>query len=86
MSVIKTENLNVYCLVDRDSFIVTVLVDNTTIATFEYPIVDLAKDVVASLCNESGKIAGEDSDDAYETVQALEAASDWINDHIEDEE
>lgn len=86
MNAIRTENLNVYCLVDRDSFIVTVLVDNQTIATFEYPIVELARDVVASLCNDTGKIAGEDADDAYDAVQALEAAADLINDHIEDED
>lgn len=84
MSVIKTENLDVYALVDGAQFVVSVLVDNQTLATFEYPIADLAKDVVASLSNENGLITGDDAEDAYETIEALEAAADLINDHIED--
>lgn len=82
MNAIKTENLNVYALVDKDQFVVSVLVDNVTIATFEYPIADLAKDVVSSLSDENGKITGEDADDAYETMEALDAAYMFINDYI----
>ena len=82
MSVIKTENLSVYALVDGAQFVVTVLVDNQTLATFEYPITDLARDVVASLSNDEGLITGEDADDAYDTIEALEAAADFINDYI----
>jgi hypothetical protein len=84
MNVIKTENLDVYALVDRTNFVVTVLLDNQSLATFEYPIADLAKDVVSSLSNDRGVIDGEDADDAYETIEALEAAADYINDHIDD--
>lgn len=84
MSVIKTENLDVYALVDRDQFVVTVLVDNQTLATFEYPIADLAKDVVSSLADGAGVISGEDADDAYESIEAFEKAADFINDYIVD--
>lgn len=84
MSVIKTENLDVYALVDRANFVVTVLLDNQSLATFEYPIADLAKDVVASLGNDMGYISGEDAEDAYETIEALEAAADLINQAIDD--
>ena len=84
MSVIKTENLDVYALVDRDKFVVTVLLDNQSLATFEYPLMDLARDVVASLSNDKGDIEGDDSEDAYDTVLALEEAADYINDHIAD--
>jgi hypothetical protein len=84
MNAIKTENLDVYALVDKDLFVVSVLVDNVTLATFEYPIADLAKDVVASLSDENGEIIGEDADDAYETIEAFEAAMDHINAHIVD--
>lgn len=84
MNAIKTENLDVYALVDGDQFVVSVLVDNQTIATFEYPIADLAKDVVASLSDENGHITGEDADDAYETIEAFDKAYLFINDHIKD--
>lgn len=84
MSVIKTENLDVYALVDRTNFVVTVLLDGKSLATFEYPISDLAKDVVASLSNDEGLIMGEDADDAYETIDAFDQASDYINNYIED--
>ena len=82
MNAIKTENLDVYALVDGDQFVVTVLLDNQTLATFEYPIMDLAKDVVGSLSNENGDIEGEDADDAYDTIEALENAADLINSYI----
>ena len=84
MSVIKTENIDVYALVDRTNFVVTVLLDNQTLATFEYPIADLARDVVSSLSNDRNVIEGDDADDAYETIYALEAAADYINEAIED--
>jgi len=84
MNAIKTENLDVYALVDKDLFVVSVLVDNQTIATFEYPIADLAKDVVASLSDENGHITGEDAEDAYETMEALDNAYMYINDFIKD--
>jgi len=84
MSVIKTENIDVYALVDRTNFVVTVLLDNQTLATFEYPIADLARDVVSSLSNDRNVIEGDDADDAYETIDALEAAADYINEAIED--
>ena len=84
MSAFSIENLDVYALVDGTKFVVTVLVDNQTISTFEYPIADLARDVVMSLSDDEGKITGEDADDAYETIEALEAAADLINDHIDD--
>jgi hypothetical protein len=84
MNAIKTENLDVYALVDKDLFVVSVLVDNQTIATFEYPIADLAKDVVASLSDENGHITGEDAEDAYETMEALDNAYMYINDYIKD--
>lgn len=86
MNAIRTENLDLYALVDKNVFVVSVLVDNVTIATFEYPIADLARDVVGSLCDETGKITGEDAEDAYETIEALEAAADLINSYIEDPE
>ena len=84
MSVIKTENLDVYALVDKDQFIVSVLLEGQTLATFEYNIMDLAKDVVASLGNDRGVIEDEDADDAYDTVDAFEKAADYINEYIED--
>ena len=84
MSAFSIENLDVYALVDGTKFVVTVLVDNQTISTFEYPIADLARDVVMSLSDDEGKITGEDADDAYETIEALEVAADLINDHIDD--
>ena len=74
----------VYALMDKNVIVFTVLVDNVSIATFEYPIVDLAKDVVSSLSNDVGLISGEDAEDAYETIEVLEAAADLINDYIED--
>lgn len=86
MNAIRTENLDLYALMDKNVIVISVLLDNVSLATFEYPIVDLAKDVVGSLSNENGKITGEDAEDAYETIEALEAAADLINDHIEDPE
>ena len=84
MNAIKTENLDVYALVDGDVFVVSVLVDNKTIATFEYPIEDLANDVITSLSNDQGLIDGDDADDAWATVEALEAAAAHINSYIAD--
>lgn len=84
MSVIKTENLDVYALIDRNNFVVSVLLDGTTLATFEYPIADLASDIVGSLCDDRGFITGEDAEDAYESIDALEKASSFINGYIED--
>ena len=84
MNAIRTDNVDVYALVDGSQFVVTVLVDNQTLATFEYPIADLARDVVTSLSNDQGLIMGDDAEDAYDTVEALEAAADFINDYIED--
>lgn len=84
MNAIRTENLDVYALIDRDQFVVSVLVDGVTISTFEYPISELAKDVVGSLSDADGNISGDDADDAYDTIEALEAAADFINDAIVD--
>ena len=86
MNAIKIENLDVYALVDRANFVVSVLLDGRSLATFEYPIVDLAKDIVGSLSNDRGLISGDDAEDAYESIEALEAAADFINDYIEDDE
>lgn len=84
MSVIKTENLDVYALIDRNNFVVSVLLDGATLATFEYPIADLATDIVGSLCDDRGFITGEDAADAFETIDALEGAIIFINNYIED--
>ena len=84
MSVIKTENLDVYALVDRNNFVVSVLLDGKSLATFEYPIADLARDVITSLSTDKGLISGTDAEDAYETIEALEEAADLINQYIED--
>ncbi len=84
MNAIKTEDLDVYALIDRDNFVVTLLLDNKTIATFEYPIAALAKDVVASLSTDSHFIEGDDVEDAYETIDALEQAAEFINRYVRD--
>ena len=86
MNAIRTENLDVYALVDGTNFVVSVLVDNQTLATFEYPIKQLAMDVVGSLADDRGVITWDDADDAYDTIEAFEEAADFINDHIEDPE
>lgn len=84
MSAIKAEHLDVYALVEKSNVIISVLLDRKTIMTCEYPISELAQDIVLSLGDPDGFITGEDAEEAYETIAALEAAADLINDHIKD--
>ncbi len=83
MNAIKAEELDLYCLMDGDKFLVTLLLNDKIVSTFEYGIVELAQEFVGSMSGPDG-ITGDDAEDAYVLIDALEEASLIINDAIKD--
>lgn len=83
MNAIKAEELDLYCLMDGDKFIVTLLLNDKIVSTFEYGIVELAQEYVGSMSGPSG-ITGDDVEDTYVLIDALDEASELINDAIKD--
>ncbi len=83
MNAIKSEELDLYCLMDGDKFLVTLLLNDKIVSTFEYGIVELAQEFVGSMSGPDG-ITGDDAEDAYVLIDALEEASLIINDAIKD--
>ena len=83
MNAIKAEELDLYCLMDGDKFLVTLMLNDKIVSTFEYGIVELAQEYVGSMSGENG-IEGEDAEDAYVLIDALDEASELINDAIKD--
>lgn len=83
MNAIKAEELDLYCLMDGDRFLVTLLLQGKTVSTFEYGIVELAQEYVGSMSGPDG-IEGDDAEDAYVLIDALDEASELINDAIKD--
>lgn len=81
MNAIKAEELDLYCLMDGDKFIVTLMMAGKVVSTFEYKIVELAEEYVGSMSGPDG-IEGEDVDDALTLVDALDEASELINNAI----
>jgi hypothetical protein len=83
MNAIKTEELDLYCLMDGDKFIVTLMLNDKIVSTFEYGIVELAQEYVGSMSGPDG-ITGDDVEDAYCLIDALDEASELINDAIKE--
>ena len=83
MNAIKAEELDLYCLMDGDKFIVTLMMAGKIVSTFEYGIVELAQEYVGSMSGENG-IQGEDATDTFVLLDALDEASELINDAIKD--
>lgn len=83
MNAIKAEELDLYCLMEADKFLVTLMMAGKVVATFEYGIVELAQEYVGSMSGPEG-IRGEDAEDAYVLIDALDEASEIINDAIGD--
>lgn len=83
MNAIKAEELDLYCLMDGDKFIVTLLLNDKIVSTFEYGIVELAQEYVGSMSGPEG-ITGDDVEDTYVLIDALDEASEFINDAIKD--
>lgn len=83
MNAIKAEDLDLYCLMDGDKFLVTLLLNDKIVSTFEYGIVELAQDYVGSMSGPEG-ITGDDVEEAYFLVDALSDASELINDAIKE--
>lgn len=81
MNAIKAEELDLYCLMDGDKFIVTLMMAGKVVSTFEYKIVELAEEYVGSMSGPDG-IEGEDVEDALTLVDALDEASELINNAI----
>lgn len=83
MNAIKAEELDLYCLMDGDKFIVTLMLNDKVVSTFEYGIVELAQEYVGSMAGPEG-ITGDDVEDTYVLIDALDEASEIINDAIKD--
>lgn len=83
MNAIKAEELDLYCLMDGDKFLVTLMLNDKVVSTFEYGIVELAQEFVGSMSGPDG-ITGDDAEDAYVLIDALDEASEIINDAIKD--
>jgi hypothetical protein len=83
MNAIKAEELDLYCLMDGDKFIVTLMLNDKIVSTFEYGIVELAQEYVGSMSGPDG-ITGDDVEDTYVLIDALDEASEIINDAIKD--
>lgn len=83
MNAIKAEDLDLYCLMDGDKFIVTLMLNDKIVSTFEYGIVELAQEYVGSMSGPSG-IIGDDIEDTYVLIDALDEASELINDAIKE--
>jgi hypothetical protein len=83
MNAIKAEDLDLYCLLEGDKFLVTLMLGGSIVSTFEYGIVELAQEFVGSMSGPEG-ITGEDAEDAYTLVDALDEASEMINNAIKD--
>lgn len=83
MNAIKAEDLDLYCLMDGDKFLVTLLLNDKIVSTFEYGIVELAQDYVGSMSGPEG-ITGDDVEDTYVLIDALDEASEIINNAIKD--
>lgn len=83
MNAIKAEDLDLYCLMDGDKFIVTLMLNDKIVSTFEYGIVELAQEYVGSMSGPSG-ITGADVEDTYILIDALDEASELINDAIKE--
>lgn len=84
MNAIKAEELDLYCLLEGDAFLVTLLLRGQIVSTFEYKIRELAQEFVDAYKLPEGKIEGEDVEDAYILIEALDDASEMINDAIGD--
>lgn len=83
MNAIKAEELDLYCLMEGDKFIVTLLLNDKIVSTFEYGIVELAQEYIGSMSGPDG-ITGDDVEDSYVLIDALDEASELINDAIKD--
>jgi hypothetical protein len=84
MNAIKAEELDLFCLLEGDKFIVTLMLAGKVVSTFEYGILELAEEYVGSMSGPEG-IEGEDAEEAYVLIDALEEAAQYINDAIGDE-
>lgn len=84
MNAIKAEELDLYCLLEGDSFLVTLLLRGQIVSTFEYKIRELAEEFVSAYKAPEGLIEGEDVEDAYILIEALDDASEMINNAIGD--
>lgn len=83
MNAIKAEELDIFCLMEGDKFIVTLMLTGKVVSTFEYGIKELAEEYIGSMSGPEG-IEGEDAEEAYILIDALDEASEMINNAIKD--